>query len=417
MAEWPTKQCGPPSTRSLNLTDFLHAPTTPMTTTTTLNDGHRIPDLASGTGSAVRDWVATAQVASNPNKIANKRFLTCPKHELASELTPRPSSQRASDEDQDAEMQLSSEQAIANALAACRCRVTTSSRDFLVKKHDAMRAKVDVATSDYGIVQVFPLDWQSSIWDFISRYRNSVDLLTAATSALGHLNKHKSNKSFPTALNAIRLPTIEFNKAFVDTPLSQGHRHNFNCAGLGSGSLETVNELRITNLKEQILDDWITEKKCEITFLELKASPVNGLIQLEQVIKTCAEELKYQHDYLSSYSRHRELIQDVDFQTVVGLSLALSIIRRVNKLIQAEEDKKLCASLKKMAIDTPVVEAALQAPPNDYSKLMKSLVQLGKEIHLRFNKVGNSLYVPVLASVGIVMLTSDPFQCPLVNCI
>ena len=335
---------------------------------------------------------------------------------LSGGSTPVPASPRSpvALDVEDVVMDVSSEEAVAEALRACVG--LTSSREALAVKHGELKAKIDSATSDAAIVQVFHQDWRAEVRDFVFKYRDQVDRLAASRSALARLRKHKANKSFPTALNRINIPVIQFAQAFAESPISAGFRGNY-VGGGGTGTLETVNRLRVVALKEQVLKDWISEKEREIRFLERGGSAVDALSRYEEVMKDRGMSLKARYDYLSGRSRYRELVRDIEFQLVLFLSLASTVVGRINQLVNHEEDKKLAASLKKMAVDTPAVAAASTAPPNDLSELKKMVVDLHKKVDLNSKKVSDALYCLVLSSVGLLSLTPDLFQRALLDCI
>jgi hypothetical protein len=199
--------------------------------------------------------------------------------------------------------------------------------------------------------------------------------------------------------------------------MSADVRGNYVAVGLGTGSFDSITKMRINAIKDQILVDWIAEKQREVLFLERSASAVDGLVRFEEVIRACKDQLFAQYDYLSGKSQYKVLVRDVNFQFVLGLSLASTVIGKINALVLHEEDKKLAASLKKMAVDKPATSAASQAPPNDMSELKKMVSDLSKKVELSSKKVSDSLYCLVLVAVGHLKLTPILFQCALLDCV
>ena len=301
-------------------------------------------------------------------------------------------------------MDVDKEQALATAIRALMAKISGLTRDKAETRCDEAKVKIDAATLDSAIVAAFPRDFQSDIRDFLNGYRAQVETLASAHSSLEKLRKHKSAKSFPMALNSIKVPLAQFSRAYLQAPEADANWGRYALPQGGSAVFATYVERQVQHLKSEILKNWVSEKEQEVRFLESRALAVSAIGQFEEVVDVRHASLKARYDHLDGQPRYREIIRDVDFMGVVSRSLASGVIAKVNSLVRAEEDRKLATALKKMDLDKPAVAAAAQAPPNDNAELKKIVLDLGKKVDLLSKKVHDYLFCLLCACADLLSL-------------
>jgi hypothetical protein len=274
---------------------------------------------------------------------------------------------------------LDEEVAIAAALSRLTPRLKVKAKSITARVRD-LKAKIETATSDAAIAGLCPADFKAEIHDFLKRYRDQVEQLAACQSYYRRLQQHRTNKSFPTALNSLKAPTIQFSRPFLSAPAELKARGVYNNPRGGTGNFEQVTESGVRLLKEQVLKQWIDEKKRELAFLTEQASAVGATVMLESTIEQRLTEMLARWDYLTGNPRAGELIAQVEFSGAVMFVVASTIVAKLNQLVLTEEDRRLAAALKKMDIDKPIVKAAAKAPQNEPSELKKFTEQFTKEL-------------------------------------
>jgi hypothetical protein len=274
---------------------------------------------------------------------------------------------------------LDEEVAIAAALSRLTPRLKVKAKSITARVRD-LKAKIETATSDATIAGLCPADFKAEIHDFLKRYRDQVEQLAACRSYYRRLQQHRTNKSFPTALNSLKAPTIQFSRPFLSAPAELKARGVYNNPRGGTGNFEQVTESGVRLLKEQVLKQWIDEKKHELAFLTEQASAVGATVMLESTIEQRLTEMLARWDYLTGNPRAGELIAQVEFSGAVMFVVASTIVAKLNQLVLTEEDRRLAAALKKMDIDKPIVKAAAKAPQNEPSELKKFTEQFTKEL-------------------------------------
>ncbi len=268
------------------------------------------------------------------------------------------------------------------------------------------KAKLGAATSDVGIVTVFPHQFQSDIHEYLRGYRMEVKVLASAHSSLSKLRKHCHAKLYPVALNSIKVPSIQFSHAFLNTPATEGHRSSYNTmSGTGQVLFEPAVELAVKAMKDKVLKNWTSEKDKEVTFLERKASVASALASLEEVVHVKHWQLKARYDYLDGTSAHNTVVGDVDALAAISLALTMTIITKVNSLVLDEEDKRLEIAIKKMMLVKPAAAAGSQAATNDVLELKKMVGDLAKKIEMQGCKVCDQLYPLLCYCAGHLSLT------------
>jgi len=264
--------------------------------------------------------------------------------------------------------------------------------DAAEQRVDECKVKIDAATSDGVIADVFGSDYHSDVHDYLKQYRAEVETLAQARSMLDKLHKHRVSKTFPVSMNSIKVPSIQFSCSFLNAPAEESLRGSYAAPNDRPVGFELVVSSCVAWLKEKVLADWISEKEIKVTYLEGKALAVKSIIQFEQVVDSHHASLKARYDYLIGQPRYDDLIHDIEYQAAVGFALASSVVSKVNALVNAEEDKKLTSAIKKMALDKPAIAAAAQVPPNDLTELRKLVVDLTKKVDLQSKKVSDYLY-------------------------
>jgi len=278
-------------------------------------------------------------------------------------------------------------------------------RDAAEQRVDECKGKIDTATSDGAIANVFSSDYRSDVRDYLKQYRAKVETLAQARSMLDKLCKHRVSKTFPVSMNSIKVPSIQFSCSFLNALAEESKRGSYAAPNDRPVGFESVVSSCVTWLKEKVLANWISEKEIEVIYLEGKASAVKSIVQFEQVVDSRHASLKARYDYLIGQPWYDDLIRDVEYQAAVGFSLASSVISKVNALVNAEEDKKLASAIKKMALDKPAVAAAAQPPPNDLMELRKLVVNLTKKVDLQSKKVSDYLYALLCVCADALSLT------------
>src|SRR5258706_2994962 len=351
---------------------------------------------------------ATSQGATHPTPLASStghRAASAPTggsvaddDVILGSPTPGPPS------DIDVEMESATTREVTFALRVLKARLTD--RKFVERAVDEAKAKFGAATSDDAIVSALPNSFKSDVREYVKSYRSEVEALASARSSVSKLRKHRIAKTYPLSLNSIKPPSIQFSRAFVNAPTTDGHRRAYNNAAGGSVVFEQSVESAVKALKEGILSKWIREKDKEVTFLESKASVSKAISSLEGVVQTKFVQLRARYDYLSAHPIELErAMVDVNSAAITSLALAASVITKVTTLVLDEEDRKLETALKKMAIVKPAQAAGSQAPGNDISELKKMVSDLTKKVELQSKKVRNGLHHLLCVCAGHLSLT------------
>jgi len=265
--------------------------------------------------------VAQSQGAPPPNPSATssgRRGSSAPVAAKHLSLVPSPD---LSGVDEDIVMESASSRDLTRAikdLATC----FPPPRDAAERRIDECKVKIDAATSDGAIADVFGSDYHGDVRDYLKQYRTEVETLAQVRSMLDKLRKHRVSKTFPVLMNSIKVPSIQFSRAFLNAPAEESKRGSYNAPNDCSVGFELVVSTRISWVKEKVLADWISKKEIEVTFLEGKASVVKSIIQFEQVVDSCHASLKAHYDYLIGQPQYNDLICDVEYQAAVGFSLA-----------------------------------------------------------------------------------------------
>jgi hypothetical protein len=311
--------------------------------------------------------------------------------------------------DEDVVMEAASAADLTRALRELTVRLPVP-RDAAETRIDAAKVSLDACTSDSMIVAVFARDFQPDVRDFLRKYRDDVELVATARSALARLKRHVANKSYPTALNAIKVPAVQFTKAFVNASDDERERGKYSTPTGGRAGFEAVMSARISWVKDQILADWVKEKEREVSYLEQSANAADAITRLEGAFTERTHQLRARYDYLNGRPRHDELVADVEFQGVVSVALCAAVVARLNAVVLAEEDRKLAASLKKLDISKPAEEAAANAPPNDLSEIKKMMSGFSQKLDATNKKVIDNCYHLLLVCAGHLVLTPPLLQ-------
>ena len=210
------------------------------------------------------------------------------------------------------------------------------------------KAKIDTATSDGAVVAALPMQFQPDVHEFLWGYHAQVETLVSAWSTVAKLCKHHHAQTFPTSMNSIKAPIIQFSHTFVNTLADKGVHGSYNLTPRAMNAVfKTAVEKAVTALKKEVLMQWVTEKDKEVAFLERKASAATAVTELEEVVKKKHIQLKACWDYLQSSPAYDAVIHDVDLYMVISHTLAMMIITKVNSLVLDEEDKWLAVAMKR----------------------------------------------------------------------
>jgi hypothetical protein len=325
-------------------------------------------------------------------------------------LEPSEGSPDLSEVDEDVEMAPAQGRALTDAIRALAARLP-GNRDAAELRYAEQKSKIDAATSDSAVIAVFPHDYQTDVREYLQRYRSEVESLANARSSLEKLRKHRTQRTYPPALNSIKTPSIQFSRTFLNAPSEDRIRGSYSTPAGAPGTFSDVVAAQVTWVKAQVLRNWISEKEKEVAFLESRASAVSAIVEFEKVADTRHASLKARYDYLVGQPRYDDLVRDVDFAGVCVRALASTLIAKINALVLAEEDRKLAAAIKKMELDKPAVAAAAQAPSNELSELRKLVVDLGKKVDLgNSKKVSDHLYALLCVCAGHLKLTAPLFE-------
>ena len=213
------------------------------------------PDTSSQGATSSRNPVASS---SGPRAASEPIEIGLDDQEMSDAPAP-------SDRDKDVVMESASNRDLAKAIRALAARLPE--RGHAEESVDARRAKIDAATSDGGVVMAFPPDFQSDIREWIRSYRGEVETLANARSSLTKLRKHVSAKTFPASLSSIKVPSIQFSRAFLSAPAQDADRGTYTAAS-GLVGFEPYVSAAVQALKEGVLKDWVSEKTREVAFLE-----------------------------------------------------------------------------------------------------------------------------------------------------
>ena len=268
-----------------------------------------------------------------------------------------------SDCDKDVVMESASNRDLVKAI--CALAACLPERGHAKESVDTRRTKIDAATSDGGVVMAFPPDFQSDIHEWIRSYRGEVETLANARSLLTKLHKHVSAKTFPMSLSSIKVPSIQFSRAFLSAPAQDADRGTYITAS-GPVGFEPYVSAAVQALKEGVLKDWVSEKTWEVAFLECRASAAQAITRFEGVVHDKHTQLKAHYDYLQCDACYLKIIKGIELKGAVSHALALAVVTRINSLVLAEEDRKLETAIKKMSLKKPAVAAGSQAPPTIY---------------------------------------------------
>ena len=291
--------------------------------------------------------------------------------------------------------------------------------DSVGRAVDEAKVKINAATSESAVLAALPHQFQSDVCEFVKSYRADVETLASSRSSLTKLRRHKNAKTFPTSLNSIKAPSIQFSQAFVNAPADVRTRMQYSIApGTNESTFEMAVESATKWLKNEVLKRWVTEKSEEVTFLEHKASVPTAVTKLEEVVTAKHAQLKACYDYLVGSDSYDKVIGDVDALAAMVHASAMTIVTKVNSLVLDEEDKQLAIAVKKMELVKPAVAASSQAAPNDMSELKKAVGDLTKQVAiLKGSKVCDHLYSLLCVCAGHLSLTRSSLESLMVEII
>jgi len=118
------------------------------------------------------------------------------------------------------------------------------------------------------------------------------------------------------------------------------------------------------------------------------------------------KQLVARYDYLDRTTTHDTVMVDINATAAILLTLAMTVITKVNSLVLDEEDKQLEIAIKKMTLVKPTAAAGSQAATNDMLELKKMVGDLAKKIDLQSRKVHDSLYPLLCYCAGHLSLTT-----------
>jgi hypothetical protein len=100
---------------------------------------------------------------------------------------------------------------------------------------------------------VFPHDYQTDVREYLQRYRSEVESLANARSSLEKLRKHRTQRTYPPALNSIKTPSIQFSRTFLNAPSEDRIRGSYSTPAGAPGTFSDVVAAQVTWVKAQVL--------------------------------------------------------------------------------------------------------------------------------------------------------------------
>ena len=126
---------------------------------------------------------------------------------------------------------------------------------------DKAKAKIDTATLDGSVAAALPTQFQSDVHEFLHGYCAQVKTLVSERSTADKLRKHRHAQTFPTSMNSIKAPSIQFSWAFINALADEGTRGSYNLTPRANNAVfKTAVERAVTALKKEVLAQWVTEK-------------------------------------------------------------------------------------------------------------------------------------------------------------
>jgi len=265
---------------------------------------------------------------------------------------------------------------------------------------------VSIASISAGI----PVDFHTTVVDFIKKYHADVVRLGAVATHLAKLRQHKSNGTYPTALHSIREPKIQWSREFMAVP--QSSRNNFGSTTRSfSGFSETVG-MSVSTLKNEVLDQWITEKVKELSLFQAAAAADSGVSMLRDTIEERMLDLRSRYTYDSAGGwpctvippQIHEIIGGRVFQHEVLFRATPTIIGKINSIVHNAEDHRLSDALKRMEISVDAPCSVAETPKNDVAALAKKIAELMKKLNGK-GKVSETISPFILCSASLLSVS------------
>jgi hypothetical protein len=273
--------------------------------------------------------------------------------------------------------------------------------------------KIDASASVSSIGGLISVDFKMTVMDFLKKYHADVLRLGAVATHLGKLRQHKSNGTYPTALQSIREPKIQWSHEFMAAPNSV--RENFSTAATRSftGFAETVSAA-VSGIKDEILDKWIVEKKRELALFQQAAAAESAVKNLRDALGERMGDLRSRFTYEVFGQRPvdplplqiREIIAERTFRYEVLSRASPAIVAKVNSIVHNAEDRRLSDALKRMELSQDASRSAAETPKNEISLLAKKVADLTKKLGGK-KKVCDALSPFILCSASLLPMTSS----------
>src|SRR5450631_47684 len=132
------------------------------------------------------------------------------------------------------------------------------------------------ATSVDKLVGVIPPDYAFTVRDIIRLFHRNVEKLSAARSSLERLRAHSRHKTFPTFLNSVSIPTLQFSDEFCKAASESMTAFNATMAST------------VQTAKEGLLAASIEAKERELEHFETQ-------VALETTVETLIQKCNTRH--------------------------------------------------------------------------------------------------------------------------
>ena len=270
----------------------------------------------------------------------------------------------------------------------------------------ALVEKIEASTTVFAIASHVPLDYRSTVLDFIKKYHADVMRLGTVATQLAKLRQHQANGTYPTAIHSIREPKIQWTSEFLAAP--QSSRHNFGGGTCGFTTFAEAVTHETVTMKDNVLKGWITEKTKELALFQSAANAATGVDNLRTAIDERTSDLRSRYTFDAAGGRPftepipstiREILAGREFQQEVLYRVTPTIIGKICSVVQNAEDHRLSDALKRMELSIAAPRASSETRKNDVDALAKKIADLTKKLGGK-KKVSHALSPFILCSAS-----------------
>jgi hypothetical protein len=332
-------------------------------------------------GSPTPRRVFRPQESADPTVGSSSRFKLVKEEDLGMSALPAAGSLLVAPPDSpDEDPALAKDREVKEALAALRPSLSDVATRSLIDK-------IQNVQNVSAIGQLIPTDFRSCVVDFLGKYNEDVVCLGAVSSKLAKLRHHAENGTFPTTLNSIKEPRIQWSREILGAPVSDRVNSTEDAASQRFLFFESIIDRKVIELKRELLWHWIREKERELALFQKAAHADSGIQNLRLALGERISELRKRFVYtIDGGSRLeepmppwiREFFDSCEFYHEVLFHAAPSIVGKINSIISLAKDCKPADTPEKIE---PVVDRAAEMPANNgLSTLQKILYGLGKDV-------------------------------------